>query len=597
MPINRFPTSDFLSTSSSIMNNPHSHCPWTNGNTTNSTNSSNNSTNNSPPSTILPTTLSKLAIPTLDTHSPPLTNIVTNTTNFTYNNHHQSIRSHNINPLSSNQAITSSSVSSPSAPDSDCAAEVDELLEGIDRARIDDLWTTPRASNVLSRTDHSATFRAGLFAPPEKSGAIAAIAPPPSTNNSATNSSSNLSTLDIPKMFSNTSTLPRSKTLANPNCSHAIHHAVMTSNLSHINNNGLSSNINHHTDFPRLFKVSSCPTRQACIDSGNVAECFYYHSIESDRRRVNVAVYKPHMCRFIEEAGGCRKADRCPFAHNDFERRYHPDRYGKETCRDFLRGDCPRRYCTFRHEVSNKVQVALEQMGAMNDKELLQLVLKIDEQNGRALCEKLLRRFGHGKKHSGWKLEGFNPKGRDDQKVKYVVSRVEEVKKALRLAGEKKWAASLKTTSLRDMMSGVRKVAEEMRERCRAENNQASDMGSEVHRLIRSVFSNTNWSCHSQEGDNPFLVTPDNQNEAVTAIERLVELLLGNIQSENKDMKNENKKPMENDNKSYNNGNIGTRFAGGSRSNQAVGNTIGSTSDVGQSSKLWNYSNFGQLTA
>jgi hypothetical protein len=280
-------------------------------------------------------------------------------------------------------------------------------------------------------------------------------------------------------------------------------------------------------DFPRLFKVYPCPNQSACALSGTQqAECFYFHSPAVDRRRGNFSMYKPHMCRFIEEAGGCRKADRCPFAHNDFERRYHPDRFGKETCRDFLRGDCPRRYCTFRHEVSGKVEMAIIQIDAMNDKELLQLVLKVSEAKGRALSEKLLRRFGHGKKHSGWRLEGFNPAGRDDQKVKFVSSRVEGIKKLLRSMGEKKWATTLKTSSLRDMMSGVRKVAEEVRERHR-DDQLRGPAGAEMHRLIRAVFSSTNWSCHSQEGDNPFLVTPENQNDAVTALERLVEMIVG----------------------------------------------------------------------
>lgn len=278
-------------------------------------------------------------------------------------------------------------------------------------------------------------------------------------------------------------------------------------------------------EFPRFFKVYPCTKKEVCMTNGDFAECMRYHSVELDRRRLNVNLYKPHMCRFIEEAGGCRKGDRCPFSHNDFERRYHPDRFGKETCRDFLRGNCPRKYCTFRHEISSKVEVALCQMEAMNDKELLQLVLKIEEAKGKALCEKLLRRFGHGKKHSGWKLEGFNPHGREDQKVKYVTARVEEVKRKLKAAGEKKWATSLKTSSLRDMMSGVRKVAEEVRERCRGDESFVQD-GSEVYRLIRNVFSNTNWSCHSQDGDNPFLVTPDNQNEAMESLEKLVEIML-----------------------------------------------------------------------
>lgn len=261
------------------------------------------------------------------------------------------------------------------------------------------------------------------------------------------------------------------------------------------------------------------------MERGEHLECFGYHSNELDRRRINTALYKPHMCRFVEEVGGCRKGDRCPFSHNDFERRYHPDRFGKETCRDFLRGDCPRRFCTFRHQVSSKVEISLTQIDQMNDKEILQMVLKIDEQKGKALCEKLLRRFGHGKKHSGWKLQGFDPRGRDDQKVKYILARVEIVKRQLKLNGEKKWSSTLKTCSLRDMMSGVRKVAEEIRERCRSDENYV-EQGSDIHRLIRNIFSNTNWSCHSQEGDNPFLVTPQNQNEALASLEKLVDAML-----------------------------------------------------------------------
>ncbi|KAI0566860.1 hypothetical protein FGB62_5g031 [Gracilaria domingensis] len=368
-------------------------------------------------------------------------------------------------------AITSSSVSSPSAPHSDGPDEVDELLDGIDRVRIDDLWQTPRH---LDFTPTPPPFRAGLFAPPKKDG-IAAIAAP-----------------------------------------HQQTHAT--------------SLVQHAHDFPRLFKVYPCRTRDQCLAAGTAPDCFYYHSMETDRRRANVSMYKPHMCRFIDDAAGCRKADRCPFSHNDFERRYHPDRFGKETCRDYLRGDCPRRYCTFRHEVSSNVQVSLLHMQQMNDKELLQLVLKIPEAQGRALCEKLLRRFGHAKKHSGWRLQGFDPRGRDDQKIKFVSARVDQVKRALKAAGEKKWASTLKTSSLRDMMSGVRKVAEEVRERCRADERYgatATDGGSqEVHRLIRAIFSNTNWSCHSQEGDNPFLVTPENQNDAMTALEKLVHIVV-----------------------------------------------------------------------
>lgn len=178
--------------------------------------------------------------------------------------------------------------------------------------------------------------------------------------------------------------------------------------------------------------------------------------------------------------------------------------------------------------MSRKVEIALAQLDAMADKEVLQLVLKLSESRGRGLCDKLLRRFGHAKKHSGWRLEGFAEGGRqrDDAHVREVANRVEVIRRRLRTAGEKKWAATLKTSGLRDMMSGVRKVAEEMRERCRADVRYVDSTASEPHRLIRAVFSNTNWSCHSHEGDNPFLVTPDNQSEAVTALERLVDCMV-----------------------------------------------------------------------
>ncbi|PXF42469.1 hypothetical protein BWQ96_07807 [Gracilariopsis chorda] len=388
-------------------------------------------------------------------------------------------------------AITSSSVSSPSAPHSDGPDEVDELLDGIDRVRIDDLWQTPRHLDFIPTP---APFRAGLFAPPRKDG-IAAIAAPTNTTTNNTNN--------------NTTTT--------------------TTTTTNNNNNNNNNNPTTH-DFPRLFKVYPCRTREQCLAAGTAPDCFFYHSTNTDRRRLNVSLYKPHMCRFIDDAAGCRKADRCPFSHNDFERRYHPDRFGKETCRDYLRGDCPRRYCTFRHEVSTHVQMSLAHMHQMSDKELLQLVLKMPEAQGRALCEKLLRRFGHAKKHSGWKLQGFDPRGREEQKVRFVTARVEQVKRSLKAAGEKKWACTLKTSSLRDMMSGVRKVAEEVRERCRADERygaSGSDGGSqEVQRLIRAIFSNTNWSCHSQEGDNPFLVTPENQNDAMSALEKLVHIVV-----------------------------------------------------------------------
>lgn len=446
--------------------------------------------------------------------------------------------------------LASSSVSSPSAHDADCA-EVDELLEGIDRVRIDDLWTTPRSAAPSPGT---APFRAGLFAPPSASG-IAAISRPPALRSkplqeilAAEPNNERVDRPGLPRTTSEPGRRAHQPSVAfaqacSHNHDHACEHphapsvrsaqaprlarAQSAAAVPHGGNQRPTALADPNADFPHLFKVYPCATAAACYAAGTHADCFYYHAVETDRRRAAVGSYRPHMCRFVEEAGGCRKGDRCPFAHNDFERRYHPDRFGKETCRDFLRGDCPRKYCTFRHEVSDKVEKAISAIDAMCDKEVLQLVLKLSDARGRALSEKLVRRFGHGKKHSGWKLEGFNPRGRDDQKVKHVTSRVEEVKRRLRAAGERKWAASLKTSSLRDMMSGVRKVAEEMRERgyraAAGDEEARACVGPETQRLIRAVFSNTNWSCHSQEGDNPFVVTPENQSDAMTALERLVD--------------------------------------------------------------------------
>lgn len=400
--------------------------------------------------------------------------------------------------------ITSSSVSSPSAPDSDCAASVDDLLDGIDRARLDAHWSLPQGFDRPDAHPLATLFGTGVGTPFTPLAGL----PTSACSSASLSASQPRARAPQPSMKLPPCALAPRAPADLPAFADAAPLVVASVPL--------------RLEFPRMFKVMPCPTRDACVSRGDFSECFYYHGENCDRRRVNVDLYKPHMCRFIDEGSGCRKADRCPFSHNDFERRYHPDRFGKETCRDYLRGDCPRRFCTFRHEVSRKVSVALDQMDGMVDKEMLQFVLKISEERGRALCDKLLRRFGHGKKHSGWRLEGFVVGSRDDEKVRCLTGRVDAIKRRLKTAGEKKWAAGLKTSGLRDMMSGVRKIAEEMRERCRADE-QFVENGSDVHRLIRSVFSSTNWSCHSQEGDNPFLVTPDNQNDAVSALERLVD--------------------------------------------------------------------------
>ncbi len=367
---------------------------------------------------------------------------------------------------------------------------MDELLEGINHVRTNDLWCTPPFSTVT--LDPSTIHPKPLLD----------ILVPASTNNQS-NLPPSAATSRISSETVRQTTISRGPREQHP-----------------------SALADPSKDFPRLFKVYPCPAAAACYEAGVHNDCFYYHAVETDRRRAAVGSYRPYMCRFVGEASGCRKGDRCPFAHNDFERRYHPERFGKETCRDFLRNDCPRRFCTFRHEVSGKVESAINAIDSMTDKEMLQLVLKLSDARGRALSEKLARRFGYGKKNSGWCLVGFDLYNGEEQKANFLSDGVEEIKRRLREAGEGKWASILKTLSLRDMMSGVRKVTEEIRERIYKNGKYHSEMGFETQRLIRVVFSNANWSCHSHEGDNPFVVTPENQIEAVTALGRLVEKFL-----------------------------------------------------------------------
>lgn len=380
---------------------------------------------------------------------------------------------------SSNEPNTSSSsVSSPTTEH----AEVEALLNGINHVRTNDLFKTPprTTSNIIAPATR-----------PQQPHSILGVR----------------SACPVPLGFpGENKAVSVSVPVSTPTASGAVQHP--------------SALADPEADFPALFKVYPCPTAAACYAAGSQAECFYYHSLETDRRRACVTRYRPYMCRFIGEAGGCWKGDRCPFAHNDFERRYHPDRFGKETCRDFLRDDCPRRYCTFRHEVSAAVQAAVTAIDAMQDKELLQLVLRLSDVRGRALSEKLARRFGFGRKHAGWRLDGFGPN--PAQVEPGLAAAVDGIRVTLRSKGERKWAAILKTLALRDMISGVRKVTEEIRERLL---RRTPELAVDTQRLIRTVFSNANWSCHSHEGDNPFVVTPNNQADAVAALAKLTQKL------------------------------------------------------------------------
>lgn len=280
--------------------------------------------------------------------------------------------------------------------------------------------------------------------------------------------------------------------------------------------------------YPEMFKVRQCRDGDACVRAGIEADCFDFHPSANDRRRQNTDSYSPRMCSHIAQPGGCKMAGRCGRAHNMWETRFHPEKFQKDLCRHHLRGGCTKRWCPFRHEMSAVVRETANNLNALEGDDILQLLQNISLEKRQLVRSMIVRVNGNGgpasavqKRHCGWRLEGFVPNGREEQKVKFLTARVDGLKHLLRDADQKSLSTILKTSSLRDMMSSARKLAEELRERGRVDN---VSRGAEVHRLVRAVCAGTNWSCHSEEGDNPFLVTPENQNDAITSLTRLVEL-------------------------------------------------------------------------
>lgn len=149
--------------------------------------------------------------------------------------------------------------------------------------------------------------------------------------------------------------------------------------------------------------------------------------------------------------------------------------------------------------------------------QLQQLVKKISKRKARILNDVLRERIFRNT-FKGYKLKEFH-KGQPEQTKKRILERVTEVKNKLLDAGKRDWAEQLKTSSLKDAMSSIRKFAEDI-----WKNHVESK--PELGHLFRKVKYNTNWSCHAESGDNPFTVTPHNQHEAVQSLNCMLKLVL-----------------------------------------------------------------------
>lgn len=219
--------------------------------------------------------------------------------------------------------------------------------------------------------------------------------------------------------------------------------------------------------FPEMYKIDPCPADADCVHvkKNCVGECFYWHpSFESggDRRRSATGTYSPAWCRYLPHAV-CRFGDSCHHAHNRYEVRFHPSRVHQTTCRDWIKRSCNRRYCSYVHEVEPKVANALSLLDDLDDREMVQAVLRMPENTASSLLQKLQRRAAGSKRNNGWVLEGMTRRP-DDPVFGALAMRVGFVKADLRVRGHAKLSSLLKITTLRDMMNSVRKVAEEVRE-------------------------------------------------------------------------------------------------------------------------------------
>lgn len=306
--------------------------------------------------------------------------------------------------------------------------------------------------------------------------------------------------------------------------------------------------------FPAMYKIDPCPKGPRCPHvkegQGDMGECFYWHDAAGDRRRSATGTYSPAWCRYIPH-GVCRFGDGCHHAHNRWEVRFHPSRVHQTTCRDWIKGACTRRFCSYVHEVEPKVATVLRHCAELDDREMVQAVLRMPEPMALSLLQKLQRRIAGSKRNNGWVLEGMSRRP-DDPVFCGLAARVAAVKHRLRLGGHAKLSSLLKTTTLRDMMNSVRKVAEEVRETGRgAAAAAAGGMGGgggglhmmaagsggggggggpsgSMQSLVRGIFTNTNWSMHAEEHgetDTPFRVNGANQSDAVAKLERLAAML------------------------------------------------------------------------
>lgn len=150
---------------------------------------------------------------------------------------------------------------------------------------------------------------------------------------------------------------------------------------------------------------------------------------------------------------------------------------------------------------------------------LQKLLTAIDYDKACTLNEILKDRCGLARKgFRGYKLEQFNNRNPEKMK-KSVVDEVSKIKQKLQNAGKREWAEQLRVSSLKDSMSSVRKFAEHIQK-----THPKSDFP--LDKYYRNVRHLTNWSCHAESGWNPFIVTPDNQREAVSNLDSMLKLLL-----------------------------------------------------------------------
>ncbi len=159
----------------------------------------------------------------------------------------------------------------------------------------------------------------------------------------------------------------------------------------------------------------------------------------------------------------------------------------------------------------------LDEIETLTRRQLQHLARNISRPRAHTLNETLRNRVGYRGYH-GYREESFDRK--DPRRMKSrILDMVSDVKKQLTAAGKVDWARQLRVASLKDGMCSVRKFGEHLHK-----NHQ--DSAPEFDALFAKLRHNTNWSCHAELGDRPFIVTPDNQKEAVRCLQQMLRLVL-----------------------------------------------------------------------